>query len=42
MKKLTIIFIAALLCCGCGKAPQQTAKDIKIGLSIPTQREERW
>ncbi|HNW44116.1 MAG TPA: sugar ABC transporter substrate-binding protein [Elusimicrobiales bacterium] len=42
MKK-TNIFIAGLtllLLCGCAK--EQPQKSIKIGLSIPTQREERW
>ncbi|HBA62139.1 MAG TPA: ATPase [Elusimicrobia bacterium] len=42
MRKLTLLSLAALFFCGCQKAPQQGAKEIRIGLSIPTQREERW
>lgn len=33
--------MAILLWCGCGEQ-KSSSKTIKIGLSIPTQREERW
>ncbi|OGS13559.1 MAG: hypothetical protein A2234_01430 [Elusimicrobia bacterium RIFOXYA2_FULL_58_8] len=37
------IFVSSLLLlCGCDLEPQKSLKKIKIGLSIPTQREERW
>ena len=44
MKKINLIppCLAALLLCACGREPQQNAGEIKIGLSIPTRREERW
>jgi len=43
MKKINIIILAAALLSGCGGGDtQKSVKSIKIGLSIPTQREERW
>lgn len=37
-----LLFTAFLLPAGCGGDAPKSAKTIRIGLSIPTQREERW